>query len=117
MGAGERQNPFNQWRRTAAVSQLNLYDQFGREIGKGDGIILATPEQIIWVVRECKPVLDHKGPEHLCQLTLTALYQSPFQGGIPLAGIIKALDVSETGAGRPKAEVPPPTGNGGIVEP
>jgi len=102
VGSGSRLNPFNQWRRSDAVSPLTLYDQFGREIGRGDGVLLATPEQIIWVVRDVVPNLEREGPQTLCQLTLTALYKSGFPGGTPLVGLMKILDVGDTQPAGPK---------------
>lgn len=104
MGVAERRNPFGQWKRTEGVSPLNLYDQFGRVIQKGDGVILATPEEVIWIVQGVRPQLELKSNETMCLLTLTALYQSSFTGGVPLAGLIKCVDALETGRGEQPAD-------------
>lgn len=95
MGKVDRANPFNQWRKEAGVSTHECYDQFGRQIGVGDFIMMQAHGQVVWRVTNSKPVMHPQAPPGLVELTAAAVTQVGLQGGAPLPGIIKVRDALE----------------------
>lgn len=95
MGVAARANSFNQWKRTEGVTIHDCYDQFGRQIGVGDFVILEQHGAVIWRVTNTKPVMRPDAPPGLVELTMAAVTQLVLQGGAPLPGLVKVRDASE----------------------
>lgn len=95
MGKADRANPFNQWRRDAQVMTTEAYDQFGRQIGIGDFLILEAHGAVVWRVTNTRPVLATNAPPGLVEITLAAVTRVGVQGGAPMAGFIKVRDALE----------------------
>lgn len=95
MGAKDRANPMAQWRKSQGVTSNHAYDQFGREIGLGDFLILQAHPSVVWRVTNTKPILRPDMPPGLVDMTMAAVTQLPMQGGAPLPGVIKVRDALE----------------------
>lgn len=102
MGQAERRNPFNNWRKTQGTDPFTLYDRFGRPIGAGDVVMFPNQNgDTAWRVVSIKRVPPPPGPHDLnrptiLELTVTSAMVTPCEAGVPLPGILKILDVSES---------------------
>lgn len=119
MGAAERNNGFNKWRRGDHTNpQYALYDMYGRLCLEGDTIILPNGGVVQWRLAEIKPDL-RPGPQGapIAILTLAAVMKPVVMCGGPNMDFIKIRDLAEDAPlraddARP-ADAPGPT----LVEP
>jgi len=95
MGADERANPFNQWRKVDGVSVLSAYDRAGRQINAGDAIYLIGKLDVMWRVIHVKPLLGKDAPPGAVEIAMQAILVNGVQGGAPLMDILKYKDASE----------------------
>lgn len=95
MGKAERTNPMAQWKKTEGVTIYDCYDQFGRQIGPGDYILLPGHGAVVWRVTQTRPIMDPKVPPGIVELVCAAVTQVGLQGGVPLSGVIKVRDALE----------------------
>ena len=109
MGSGERNNPFNAWKRDEGVSKNHLYDRAGRQINEGDVVHMIGRLDIMWRVQKVTPVLAPNLPPGMVEVSLVAVVVQGVAGGQPIGDLIKVVDASET-------KGPAPTAVAGVQE-
>lgn len=119
MGAAARNNPMAQWRKDQAVSQWEIYDQYGRQINVGDVVMWPGIPTITWRITKTRPIMHPQAPTGLVEVTLVAAMVEGMQGGVPTGLLVKVRDAAEymtpeqieamkQGLEVPPAEPPPP---------
>jgi hypothetical protein len=82
------------------VKPTELYDRFGRVIGRGDLIMIPGEDPVIWQVAEVKVDLTPRvdGPQNvtMIKLVLMATRSHLATGGAPIAEFVKCADYTET---------------------
>ena len=68
-----KSNPFA--RHTAVTLPLIVRDLYGRELAKGDRLMLPSPTPILYFVESITPVVDPNLPSNLMEIIVTARFK------------------------------------------
>lgn len=72
-----------------ATGQAKCLDRFSQPLETGCLVVWKTPEDLVWLVKDVKPLLDPKQPPGLVEMTLTLTVPVLFRVNEPITPMIR----------------------------